>query len=81
MLTQVHFNVFSSQKTGAAWGVFSTDTELPPIMAGGPSYHEDAGVHSSANKISIVRSSRTWDTVLLARLRFKTDVEEPTSLP
>jgi hypothetical protein len=34
----------------------------------------------SANKVSMVGGSNTWETVLLARLRFKPDVSEPTSL-
>jgi len=77
---QVHFNVFSPPKAGQAWGVFTTDDNLPPNAAGGPTYHEDVpGKHSSGNKVSNV-SSGTWNTVLLARLRFKPDDDRPTSL-
>ncbi|KAF7321723.1 Protein kinase domain-containing protein [Mycena kentingensis (nom. inval.)] len=76
---QAHFNVFSSTKTGQPWGAFTTDTS----SQGGPSYHEPViGNPQSASKVSSTRSStnNVWDTVLLARLRFKPDVLEPTSL-
>ncbi|KIM89615.1 hypothetical protein PILCRDRAFT_812439 [Piloderma croceum F 1598] len=81
---QVHFNVFGSPKPGQFWGTFTTDTEFPPEL-GGPSYHEEIPGNrmancQSANKVSMVGGSNTWDTVLLARLRFKPDVSEPTSL-
>jgi hypothetical protein len=73
---QAHFNVFSSPKGGQPWGTFTTDTEPEQ---GGPSYHEP--IHG--NPLSACKVSRTggpWDTVLVARLRFKPDVLEPTSL-
>ncbi|KAF7315430.1 Protein kinase domain-containing protein [Mycena indigotica] len=78
---QAHFNVFSSSKPGQLWGTFTTDTgsEL-----GGPSYHEPVIDNpQSASKVSSTSSStgnHTWDTVLVARLRFKPDATEPTSL-
>ncbi|KAJ6627483.1 hypothetical protein B0H10DRAFT_2161143 [Mycena sp. CBHHK59/15] len=73
---QAHFNVFSSPKTGQPWGAFTTDTEPEQ---GGPSYHEPIhGTPLSASKVS--HSGGQWDTVLVARLRFKPDVLEPTSL-
>ncbi|KAF8890966.1 hypothetical protein BD779DRAFT_1515523 [Infundibulicybe gibba] len=75
---QAHFNVFSSPKSGLPWGTFTTDTEVPPEF-GGPSYHEAApGNPLSASKVS--NNGGPWDTVLIARLRFKPDVLEPTSL-
>ncbi|KAJ7781563.1 hypothetical protein B0H16DRAFT_1819089 [Mycena metata] len=73
---QAHFNVFSSSKGGQPWGTFTTDAEPEQ---GGPSYHEP--IHG--NPLSACKVSQTggpWDTVLLARLRFKPDVLEPTSL-
>jgi abelson tyrosine-protein kinase 1 len=59
-------------------------TKFPPEL-GGPSYHEEIPGNcmancQSANKVSMVGGSDTWDTVLLAPLRFKPDVSEPTSL-
>jgi abelson tyrosine-protein kinase 1 len=75
---QAHFNVFSSPKGGRPWGTFTTDTNLPE--GSGPNYDEDVpGNPVSASKVSLVGRSR-WDTVLMARLRFKPDVAEPTSL-
>jgi hypothetical protein len=75
---QAHFNVFSSPRAGQPWGTFTTDTEFPPEL-GGPSYHEEVpGNPLSASRVSVVGGG--WDTVLVARLRFKPDVMEPTSL-
>ena len=76
---QVHFNVYSSPRIGQDWGTFTTDTELPPEL-GGPSYHEEVpGNRLSANKVSMVNGNLPWDSVLLARLRFKPDNPDPTS--
>ncbi|KAJ6461227.1 hypothetical protein C8R47DRAFT_993608 [Mycena vitilis] len=73
---QAHFNVFSSPKSSQPWGTFTTDTEMEQ---GGPSYHEPIpGNPLSASKVS--RTGGPWDTVLVARLRFKPDVLDPTSL-
>ncbi|KAJ7496034.1 hypothetical protein B0H11DRAFT_2001603 [Mycena galericulata] len=75
---QAHFNVFSSTKSGQPWGTFTTDTgsELA-----GPYYHEPLVSNPlSASKVSSNSTSNVWDTVLIARLRFKPDVLEPTSL-
>ncbi|KAJ7079089.1 hypothetical protein B0H15DRAFT_520827 [Mycena belliarum] len=75
---QAHFNVFSSTKSGHPWGTFTTDTgsELA-----GPCYHEPAVSNPlSASKVSFNSTDNVWDTVLIARLRFKPDVLEPTSL-
>ncbi|KAG6877905.1 hypothetical protein C0993_002387 [Termitomyces sp. T159_Od127] len=73
-----HFNVFSAPRNGEPWGTFTTDTEVPHEM-GGPSYDEPIPGHAiSSSKVSRVGVS--WETVLIARLRFKPDVLEPTSL-
>ncbi|KAF7355415.1 Protein kinase domain-containing protein [Mycena sanguinolenta] len=73
---QAHFNVYSSPKSKQPWGTFTTDAE-PEL--GGPSYHEPISGHpSSASKVSL--NGAPWSTVLVARLRFKPDVLEPTSL-
>jgi len=81
---QVHFNVFADKRDGQEWGVFSTDSaDLAPTMPG-PDYVGDApnlsAVH--ATKVSQVLStpSTDVDAVLIARLRFKPDEEEPTRL-
>lgn len=75
---QAHFNVFSSQRKGQPWGTFTTDTKVPAEQ-GGPCYdepiHEE---HISASKVSSVGCPQK--AVLIARLRFKPDVLEPTSL-
>ncbi|KAF7965529.1 hypothetical protein HWV62_43062, partial [Athelia sp. TMB] len=77
---QVHFNVFSNPRNGQNWGVFTADTELPADLAG-PSYPEEIpGTSMSANKVSLVGRGDRWSTVLVARLRFKPDATEPTSL-
>ncbi|KAJ4486547.1 hypothetical protein C8J55DRAFT_452053 [Lentinula edodes] len=76
---QAHFNVFSSSKSPQPWGTFTTDTETP-FELGGPSYREPvSGSPICSNKIS-PQGSYPWNTVLIARLRFKPDVLEPTSL-
>ncbi|KAJ3927538.1 MAG: hypothetical protein NXY57DRAFT_1105715 [Lentinula lateritia] len=76
---QVHFNVFNSSKSPQPWGTFTTDTETP-FELGGPSYREPVScTPTCSNKIS-PQGSYPWNTVLIARLRFKPDVLEPTSL-
>ncbi|RDB18261.1 Dual specificity protein kinase splA [Hypsizygus marmoreus] len=77
---QAHFNVFSAPRVGRPWGSFTTDTEVPPEL-GGPSYDEPVpGNPLSACKVSSTSNGGPWHTVLVARLRFKPDVLEPTSL-
>ncbi|KAF7289995.1 Protein kinase domain-containing protein [Mycena chlorophos] len=77
---QAHFNVYSAPKNSQPWGTFTTDAE--PASSGpgvGPSYHEPIhGTPLSASKVS--KTGGAWETVLVARLRFKPDVLEPTSL-
>lgn len=76
---QVHFNVYTPQKNGQDWGNFSIDTTSGSGV--GPAYHDDVpGRHASANKVSKVSQSGAWNTVLLARLRFPTDSDHPTSV-
>ena len=76
---QVHFNVFGAPRLGQKWGAFSVDTETPPLDMPGPLYREEVpGKHLSANKVSEVQPSKQWDTVLLARLRFRPDDHQPT---
>lgn len=78
MQLQLHFNVYAAPKNGQPWGLFTTDTHVSPKV-GGPIYNESYTVTpSSASRISNARDG--WDSVVLARLRFKPDVLEPTSL-
>ncbi|TCD62466.1 hypothetical protein EIP91_006836 [Steccherinum ochraceum] len=77
---QVNFNVSSSARAGQEWGRFTTSTDLSASIVGGPVYVEEAPGYSSVSKISTVKTSGKWDTVLLARLRFPPDCTEPTSL-
>jgi len=77
----VHFNVFSERHVGRDWGVFSTDTQL--TSSGGPRYQEGSPTAAtlSANKVSTRKEAKDaeWVSLILARLRFKPDVSEPTS--
>jgi hypothetical protein len=72
--SQAHFNVFSPAKTGQEWGMFTTDTDVPIAVA--------FPITRNFWRIPgfMRTTSRLWDTVLLARLRFKPDSSEPTSL-
>ncbi|KAG7443780.1 uncharacterized protein BT62DRAFT_995815 [Guyanagaster necrorhizus] len=71
---QAYFNVLPP-RNGQPWGVIKTDNEVPSEL--GPSYHEDLPF-VSASKVS--RNGSRDVTILIARLRFKPDVLEPTSL-
>ncbi|KAG7443814.1 kinase-like protein [Guyanagaster necrorhizus] len=72
---QAYFDVLPPGN-GQPWGVIKTDNEVPSEL-GGPSYHEDLPFVSTS-KIS--RNGSRDATVLIARLRFKPDVLEPTSM-
>jgi abelson tyrosine-protein kinase 1 len=80
---QVHFNIFNDRRVGQDWGTFSTDSDVSPTMPG-PEFNlagdapSVAPVH--ATKISRVHAGAEGDAVLLARLRFKPDEDEPTRL-
>ena len=77
---KVHFNVSSPRKLGQPWGTFTT--EFSPEFDG-PSYDDEEPRGNpvvAANKVSAVSTTNVWSTVLLARLRFKPDVLEPTSM-
>ena len=74
---QVHFNVYATPKIGKPWGVFTTDTEVATDELR-VSYDEDIDtIPVQDGKVS--SHGGPWVTVLLARLRFKPDVLEPTS--
>lgn len=73
------FNVYSNPKAGKPWGMFTMDDAAP--RTSGPSYDleepSEQVPHISASKVSY--HGGPWEAVLLARLRFKPDVLEPTS--
>jgi abelson tyrosine-protein kinase 1 len=73
---QLHFNVFSAPRPNGPWGEFLTDA----AHQAGPNYMElPTGPTINASKVSETKRAGPWDSVLLARLRFKPDVLEPTS--
>ncbi|KAI9060336.1 hypothetical protein FKP32DRAFT_1656183 [Trametes sanguinea] len=77
---QVDFNVFSAARTGQPWGEFTFSFDLSSSFLGGPSYDEPIGSPQYAQKVSGYGNSGRWESVLLARLRFRPDQSEPTSL-
>ncbi|KAI0640836.1 hypothetical protein C8Q79DRAFT_920613 [Trametes meyenii] len=77
---QAEFNVFSATRTGQPWGEFRFSTELSASFGGGPSYDEPVITPQYSKKISNSGNSGKWESVLVARLRFKPDQSEPTSL-
>ncbi|KAF9039833.1 hypothetical protein BJ165DRAFT_1530849 [Panaeolus papilionaceus] len=73
---QAHFNVFANRKHNHPWGAFTFEHSTPTCV---PHDHVDVDpvpfdFHS---KISDVGDP--WETVLLARLRFRPDSSIPTS--
>ncbi|PPQ72431.1 hypothetical protein CVT24_003126 [Panaeolus cyanescens] len=73
---KANFNVFLSPSAGQPWGMFTTDKNAGE---NGPSYPDEIGdipfdCHSKVSNVG-----EPWTSVLLARLRFKPDVLEPTS--
>ena len=72
---QAHFSVYATPKNGKPWGAFTTDKEVPREL--GPSWEEASDTLVQESKVS--DHGGVWNTVLLARLRFKPDVLEPTS--
>ena len=78
---QVNFNVFASPHVGRPWGEFtlsSAEQEMEPSM---DTVQQDMVGAVTASNVSLVKnSSEPWDSVLLARLRFKPDLPESTSL-
>ncbi|KAG5731485.1 Serine/threonine-protein kinase TNNI3K [Termitomyces sp. T112] len=64
---KAHFEVFTSPASGESWGTFT----LPPDL-------KHNAPQSFFEKVSVVGSPS--QTILIARLRFLTDVEEPTLL-
>lgn len=75
---QTHFNTFFSPPKGTPWGEFHTDNILPSGITVGPDYDEARGPILNASKVSSVGGPS--ETLLVAKLRFRPDVIEPTSL-
>ncbi|KZS90817.1 hypothetical protein SISNIDRAFT_457444 [Sistotremastrum niveocremeum HHB9708] len=76
---QAFFDITSNRQSGSPWGSFSTAHTLPAdITAGGPDWlPEDHGPSLNASKVSRIGDGA--NTLLLARLRFAPDQDEPTS--
>ncbi|KAL7278405.1 hypothetical protein ACG7TL_007402 [Trametes sanguinea] len=68
------FNVFRSPQAGQPWGEFTFEVDEPSTAVSGRSLHQ------YAEKVSKYNRGGRWDSVLLARLRFKPDQSEPTVL-
>ncbi|KAF9233130.1 hypothetical protein BU15DRAFT_80438 [Melanogaster broomeanus] len=82
---QAHFNVFADNGVGRPWGTFTTERGAPAGSTGLPHLEEISEQTIFASKVSTTRGSDEnvlgkWDTLMLARLRFMPDVEEPTLL-
>ncbi len=74
--------MFSPARVGRAWGEFTLTSAEQGLEPSSKMGQQDLMLDAlTANNVSIVRdSSEPWDSVLLARLRFKPDLPEPTSL-
>jgi len=55
-------------------------TDLTSSVVSGPRYSEESTIPFSYNSKVSETSSGPWDSLLLARLRFKPDASDPTSL-
>ncbi|OSC98340.1 hypothetical protein PYCCODRAFT_1397242 [Trametes coccinea BRFM310] len=69
------FNVFRSPQAGQPWGEFTFEVDEPSTSA-----DDGRSPHQYAEKVSKYNRGGRWDSVLLARLRFKSDQSEPTVL-
>ncbi|KIJ41011.1 hypothetical protein M422DRAFT_68349 [Sphaerobolus stellatus SS14] len=83
---QVHFNIYADRQLDQDWGIFSTDFDVAAASVPGPDYHDGEGqgpnsVHATKiSKVKPIGGETKADVVLLTRLRFKPDEEEPTRL-
>lgn len=80
-LFQILFNVYATPKDGQPWGTFVNDIKVPALEHG-PSDDDSSDIipnQVEAKKVSLHGDSEPWKTVLLARLRFRPDILEPTS--
>ena len=74
--------MLSPARVGRAWGKFTLTSAEQGLQPSSEADQQDLMVGAmTANNVSSVKgSSDPWDSVLLARLRFKPDLPEPTSL-
>jgi len=78
---QVNFSVFAPARVGHPWGQFTLTSAEQGMQPSSSAVMQDMVGAVTANNVSLVKgSSEPWDSVLLARLRFKPDLPEPTSL-
>ncbi|KAG1873935.1 hypothetical protein F4604DRAFT_1582487, partial [Suillus subluteus] len=64
---EAYFNVFSSRRANQPWGTFTVKSDGKEFFPTRTNF---------TSKVS--RTHKIWDTILLARLRFAPDAEEPT---
>lgn len=64
---EAYFNVFSSRRANHPWGAFTIKSDGKEFFPASTNF---------TSKVSLTH--KIWDTILLARLRFAPDAEEPT---
>lgn len=75
--TQVHFHTFPHKRSGKPWGVFTTDNKVSDEQEG-PRYCDSTQQPlQCACKVSVHGDQP--NALLLTRLRFPPDSDEPTS--
>lgn len=74
--------MLSPARVGRVWGQFTLTSAEEGLQPSSETAQQATMVGAvTASNVSLVKgSSEPWDSVLLARLRFKPDVPEPTSL-
>lgn len=73
--------MFAPARVGHPWGEFTLTSAEQGMQPSSSAVMQDMVGAVTAKKVSLVKgSSEPWDSVLLARLRFKPDSPEPTSL-
>ncbi|TFK19552.1 TKL/TKL-ccin protein kinase [Coprinopsis marcescibilis] len=75
----VHFNVYKSPLTGQPWGTWTTDTTVDQKEQGTSNDSEegdDTPPRLEASKVS--KTGGRSHTILISRLRFRPDEDEPT---
>jgi abelson tyrosine-protein kinase 1 len=78
---QVNFNVFAPARVGRPWGQFTLTCAEESMEPSSVAVQQEMMGAVTASNVSLVKgASEPWDSVLLARLRFKPDIAEPTSL-
>ncbi|RPD53287.1 hypothetical protein L226DRAFT_572810 [Lentinus tigrinus ALCF2SS1-7] len=77
---RVDFNVFSATRVGEPWGEFSFSFDPKFSASKGLNYKEEPIEPQYTEKVSMMLGKDDcWESVLLARLRFKPDQADPTS--